>query len=148
MGINVVTLGEKLRGLQVLIDDKKVLDDALKSIKKKIETQEKGIVSSMCDLAEREDLDDPSKFSVVLDGRRYGLSIKSYYSIPAEKRDEVFGMLRDLGQGDLIKESVDDRALTNTLASITEANGGELPDEYKALPLSVYDKTKITNTKV
>lgn len=149
MGMNVGSLGDKLRGLAGLKDRKKELDAELESIKKQITAQEKETVTAMCDLAEEQDLDNPSDFSVVIDGRRYGLTIKTYYSIPATRKSELFEMLRDLGQGELIQQKVDPRTLTNFLASVAEENGGVLPNTYDALvpKLSTYDEAKITDRK-
>ena len=145
--MNVGTLGEKLRGLAVLKESKKGLETELSDVKGQIAAQEKEIVTAMCDLAETQELDDPSGFSVVIDGRRYGLAIKTYFSIPAERKQEVYDALRNLGQGELIQEKVDPRTLTNALAEIMEANGGELPEEYLALKLGTYPETKITDRK-
>ena len=113
-----------------------------------IEAQEKEIISAMMDIAEATGLDGAEKFTVIVDGRRYGVSIKSYYSIKAEDKDAAYPMLRDLGLGDLIKESVDQRVLTKALEAIAEDNGGELPGEYLSLPMSVYEKSAITRRKV
>jgi hypothetical protein len=85
---------------------------------------------------------------VVIDGRRYGLTIKTYFIIPADRKHDVYEALRDLGQGDLIQEKVDHRTLTKTLEAIMEAKEGVLPDEYVALKLSTFDDTKITDRKV
>ena len=150
MGMNVGSLGDKLRGLACLKDHKKTLEADLEAAKEQIKVQEKQIVTAMCDLAEEQDLDDPSNFSVAIDGRRYGLSIKTFYSIPAARKSELHDVLRDLGQGELIQEKVDPRTLTKVLASIVEDNGGVLPEAYEALvpKLSTYDEAKITDRKV
>jgi len=146
--VNIDNLSGKIRDLEVLREEKDNLAESLESVKALIEAQEKEIISAMMDIAEATGLDGAEKLTVIVDGRRYGVSIKSYYSIKAENKDAAYPMLRDLGLGDLIKESVDQRVLTKALEAIAEDNGGELPGEYVSLPMSVYEKSAITRRKV
>ncbi len=141
------TLAEQIEVLCALKEAKKTLADAVKENNAQIEQQENLIVASLLDMAENAGLDDPSAFTVDVNGRRYGVKMKSFYSIRADKRDEAFPMLRALGLGDLIVERVDDRTLTKALDELSDEEGN-LPDEYQSLPLSTYQKTTITDRKV
>ena len=141
------TLSELISRLSDLKERKKELAETVKENNAAIEEQEKQIISAMLDLAEAAGLDDPSSFTVDVAGRRYGVKIKPFYSIRKDDRDVAFSMLRTLGLGDLIVEKVDDRTLTKALEELADADG-ELPEAYAALPLSVYEKTTITDRKV
>ena len=145
--MNINSLSELIRTLEDMRAEKERLEDALKDVNAHKERQEQEIITAMMDLAEQSGLDSAAAFSVVVDGRKYGVSIKSYYSIKAEDRDEAFSRLRDLGLGDLIKESVDQRTLTSTLNTISEGNDGSLPEEYATIPMSVYEKSTLTRRK-
>lgn len=145
--MNVHTLAEQIEILCELKETKKNLADAVKENNALIEQQENLIVDSLLDMAEAAGLDDPSAFTVDINGRRYGVKMKSFYSIRADKRDEAFPMLRSLGLGDLIVERVDDRTLTKALEEVADGDGN-LPEEYLALPLSSYQKTTITDRKI
>lgn len=105
------------------------------------------VISAMLDLADAAGLEDPSGFTVDVSGRRYGITIKPYYSIRKDKRDEAFAALRTLGLGDLIVEKVDDRTLTKALEEAADAEG-TLPPEYEILPVSVFEKTTISDRKI
>lgn len=141
------TLAAQIEALRRLKETKKDLAEATKENNALIEQQENAIVASMLDMAEAAGLDDPSAFTVDVEGRRYGIKLKSFYSIRADKRDEAFPLLRALGLGDLIVEKVDDRTLTKALGELADAEGN-LPPEYQCLPLSAYQKTTITDRKV
>ncbi len=119
-------------------DLKKELEDQLQGIKDDMEKTEAAMVTEMLDL-------DMPKF--VHDGYSYSLSSKTYYNMPAADREQGFEMLRGLGLGFLIQERLDDRSLTNQLNAVAEENDGELPQEYAALPLTTYDKNKISMRK-
>lgn len=139
-------LSDKLRLLQFLIDQKKAVDKAAKDLSSQIEEKKAEVQQEIIDQAEAMGI-SASDFSVTVDGRKYGLTVKPYYSIRAGDREQAFPMLRMLGLGDLIVEKVDDRSLTKRLVEIAEENGGALPEDYDALPVSQYDKTDIYNRK-
>ncbi len=141
------TLAEQIDTLRTLKETKKSLAEAIRENNALIEQQETAIVASMLDMAESAGLDDPSAFTVDMEGRRYGIKLKTYYSIRAERREEAFRQLRALGLGDLIVEKVDDRTLTKVLGELSDADG-TLPPEYQRLPLSAYQKATITDRKV
>ena len=141
------TLSEHIAKLADLKERKRELADIVKENNAAIEDQEKLIISAMLDLAEASGLDDPSSFTVDVAGRRYGIKIKPFYSIRKDDRDTAFAMLRTLGLGDLIVEKVDDRTLTKALEELADEDGA-LPEAYAALPVSVYEKTTITDRKV
>lgn len=145
--MNLDTLSEHISNLSALKERKKELADLVKENNAAIEEQEKLVISAMLDLAEAAGLDDPASFTVDVDGRRYGVKVKSFYSIRKEQRDEAFAALRTLGLGDLIVEKVDDRTLTKALEEAADAEG-MLPPEYEILPVSVFEKTTITDRKI
>lgn len=145
--MDVKTLSEHISILSTLKEQKKMLAETVKENNAAIEEQEKMIISAMLDLAETAGLDDPSAFTVDVGGRRYGIKIKPFYSIRKDDRDTAFAMLRTLGLGDLIVEKVDDRTLTKALEELADEDGC-LPEAYAALPVSVYEKTTITDRKV
>lgn len=141
------TLTERIGALAQLKELKNEIAENLKSCNAQIEKAEKEIIASMLDLADAAGLDDPSGFTVDVAGRRYGIKVKPFYSIRKDQRDEAFAALRTLGLGDLIVEKVDDRTLTKALEEAADAEGC-LPPEYSILPVSVYEKTTITDRKV
>lgn len=139
-------LSDKLRTLQFLTDQKKAVDKTSKELSAQIEEQKSAILQEIIDQAETMGI-SAADFSVTVDGRKYGLTVKPYYSIRADDRERAFPMLRMLGLGDLIVERVDDRQLTRRLQEIAEENGGALPEDYDALPVSQFEKTDIYNRK-
>lgn len=141
------TLTERIGALAQLKELKNEIAENLKSCNAQIEQAEKEIIASMLDLADAAGLDDPSGFTVDVAGRRYGIKVKPFYSIRKDQRDEAFAALRALGLGDLIVEKVDDRTLTKALEEAADEEGC-LPPEYSILPVSVYEKTTITDRKV
>lgn len=141
------TLSICIAELASLKERKKELADIVKENNAAIEEKEKQIISAMLDLAEAAGLDDPASFTVDVNGRRYGMKVKPFYSIRKDQRDEAFSALRALGLGDLIVEKVDDRTLTKALEEAADVDG-VLPPEYEILPVSVYEKTTITDRKV
>lgn len=145
--MDVKTLSSLIEELANLKDRKKELADIVKANNAAIEEQEKRVISAMLDLADAAGLEDPSGFTVDVSGRRYGITIKPYYSIRKDKRDEAFAALRTLGLGDLIVEKVDDRTLTKALEEAADAEG-MLPPEYEILPVSVFEKTTISDRKI
>lgn len=145
--MDVKTLSEHIETLRQLKERKKELADIVKENNAAIEEQEKLVISSMLDLAEAAGLDDPASFTVDVGGRRYGVKVKPYYSIRKDQRDEAFAALRTLGLGDLIVEKVDDRTLTKALEEAADADG-VLPPEFEILPVSVFEKTTITDRKI
>lgn len=145
--MDVNTLSTHINELANLKERKKELADLVKENNAAIEEQEKQIISAMLDLAEAAGLDDPASFTVDVNGRRYGVKVKPFYSIRKDQRDEAFAALRALGLGDLIVEKVDDRTLTKALEEAADKDG-MLPPEFEILPVSVYEKTTITDRKI
>lgn len=142
------TLAAKLELLAELKGRKRELDELTKENNALIKQTEQETVTCLLDMADSSGIDDPMAFTVTLNGRRYGVTMKHYYSIKSENRDAAHAALRELGLGDLIVEKVDHRTLTKTLEQIIEDNGGELPEGYTAIPLTEYDETKISDRKV
>lgn len=145
--MDVRTLSGHIETLAQLKERKKELADIVKENNAAIDEQEKLVIAAMLDLAESAGLDDPASFTVDVNGRRYGVKVKPYYSIRKDQRDEAFAALRALGLGDLIVEKVDDRTLTKALEESADEDG-ILPPEYEILPVSVFEKTTITDRKV
>ena len=141
------TLAEKLRLLAELKTQKKELAEKVKENDTELDQAEKDAISILLDMAETSGMDAPTAFTVTLDGRRYGVTTKTYYNIKAADRDVAFAALRELGHGDLITEKVDRRTLNSALAQIAEEHGGELPEEYQEIPMSEYTETKISDRK-
>ena len=79
-------------------------DEQLKQLFSSIEQTEKETISLLLDMAEASGMDDPSAFTVTIDGRRYGVITKHYYNIKAENKDAAFAALRELGLGDIITD--------------------------------------------
>ena len=146
--MNIETLSQRLRGLAVLKVEKKRLADAAKEVNTEIDEQEREITGAMIDLAEVAGLSCVDDFSVNVDGRRYSVTTKPFYSLVAMRHDEAFDALRELGLGDLIVPRVDDRSLTKALVEIRENAGGELPEEYESIPMRSFDKLTISDRKV
>lgn len=113
------------------------LKDQLKEIHSQAEAQEADVIRAILDLEEET---GTQNLRITVNGRNYSVGQKTYYRIPAAKRETAFPALRDLGLGDLITERVDDRTLTKALAAVAEEAGGELPAEYDVLDLESYDK--------
>lgn len=146
--MTVESLSDKLRLLADLKSEKKRLAELTKDNNTLIDEQEREIISAMLDMAETAGLGSVDDFAVAVDGRRYSVITKPYYSIPAERRDEAFQALRALGLGDLVVERVDDRSLTKALVELAEDAGGELPEQYQDIPMSKYEKMSISDRKV
>ena len=145
--MTVEALSGAIANLQALKDRKDELKELVSENNKQIEQAEKDIIAGLMDLAEAAGLEDPASITVDVEGRRYGLSIKRYYSINKDNKQEAFAMLREAGLGDLIVERVDDWTLTNTLSEMLDEDG-ELPENLASIPMSVYEKTTITDRKV
>ncbi|NLD58989.1 MAG: hypothetical protein GX647_04965 [Clostridiales bacterium] len=102
--LNGGTLAGKLTFLAELKEEKKRLADLTKENNALIEQTEKETISLLLDMAEASGMDDPSAFTVTIDGRRYGVITKHYYNIKAENKDAAFAALRELGLGDIITD--------------------------------------------
>lgn len=146
--MNIETLSDKLRNLAALKVEKKRLADLTKELGIQIDDQEREITTAMLDMADTAGLASVDDFAIAVDGRRYCVTTKPFYTIPADRRDEAFQALRELGLADLIVEKVDDRTLTKTLIELADDAGGELPEEYDAIPVRFYEKMTISDRKV
>lgn len=141
-------LSDQIRALAALKAEKKRLADLTKTNNAEIDEQEHIITSALLNMAEASGLECADDFAVTVDGRRYSVTTKPFYTIPAERRDEAFQALRSLGLASLITERVDDRSLTKVLIEIIEDAGGELPEEYEVIPTRFYEKLTISDRKV
>ena len=148
MQASKATLADKLRALTSLKVRKRGLADEEREINARIAEVERDAIALLLDMADASGMDDPGAFTVAVDGRRYGVTTKTYYNITADAREAAFAALREVGLGDIIVERVDPRTLTSTLEQIAEDNGGALPDEYAAIPMSVYSESKISDRKL
>lgn len=77
-------------------------------------------------------------------GNTFYPTVKTYASIKAEYKEEVFTWMKENGFADLVKEQVNAQSLTSWYKEQTEE--GELPEEISEM-LSTYDKTSITVRK-
>lgn len=141
---NASVIADKIRMLEALKSEKDEHSDVVAELGKRIEKEKADIISMVMDL---EEITGVEGMKLLVDGRNYSVSRKSFFAIPKDKRDDAFPLLRELGHGDLIVEKVDDRTLTKELALVMEQNGGELPEEYEALGLSRYDKNDLRSVK-
>lgn len=144
----ISTLSDQIRALADLKEGKRQLSEQTKENNAQIEQAERTIISAMLDMAEAAGLPSPDDFSIVVDGRKYGVVVHPHYSIRAEDRDTAYAALRDVGLGDLIVERVDERSLTRALTQIADDAGGALPEAYGVIPLQQYDKITISDRKV
>lgn len=142
-GVNPA-LSSTLIAFEMAREEKAKMEAAAKEAGARASALEEEAIRLILDLAEQAGSD---RLSVVVNARRYSVSQKDYWSIPAAAREEVFPALREIGYGYLIQERVDDRSLTNTLNSIQEENGGTLPDDLAALPMSRYTKTALSSRR-
>lgn len=145
--MNQQQLGVLLTQLADLEARKKKLAEQTTETNKQIQSLTGEVTQAMVDMALDAGLDDPSAFSVDLDGRRYRLRQVQHYTIKAAERQQAFAALRKLGLGDLIVERVDDRSLTKALTEY-EDEAGDLPDSFSILPVQAYTETKISNIKI
>ena len=90
--MTVEALSGAIANLQALKDRKDELKELVSENNKQIEQAEKDIIAGLMDLAEAAGLEDPASITVDVEGRRYGLSIKRYYSIKKDNKQEAFAM--------------------------------------------------------
>ena len=140
----VSAVAVKIRDLEVLKAQKDDLKEQLAALGQRVDQAQDEVISMILDLEEQTGVQG---MRLLVDGRNYSVTRKSFFSIPKDARDEAFPLLRELGHGDLIVERVDDRSLSKELAAVMEANGGELPEEYQQLGLTQYDKNDLRSTK-
>ena len=148
----------QLRDLVLTYEEKKAacdeLEAELKEAKAAKEAAEKAVIDAILTTAETTGIDD---LGVTVEGRRYTVKLKDYYSIPKEAREEAFGLLRELGHGDIIVERVDDRTLSSEMAAVIEEYHNLLPEaeedfpaEYEPLVACMrrYSKPSLSRLKV
>lgn len=133
-----------------LVDE---LDSQLKDAKAEKEEAEAKLIQAILYAEEENGIDS---LTVTAGGRKYGVSKKSYYRIPATNTDEAYQILRDLSLGDLIKETVDQKTLSSVLRAKSEEYMSEHPDsneefgaEFEPLlaVIDKYDKTTLSRVK-
>ncbi len=134
-------LKEKLEAYQELLTKKDELAEATKANNKEIDT----LKSEIADLMIEEDV---PKMSV--GGYVFSLTDKTIYSKKSEADLQAagldfFGVLREQGFGDLIKETVAANSLNSAMRNLVD-EAGALPEELADV-LSVYDTYDITRRK-
>lgn len=136
----------KIQRYEELRSQADALKEQVAEVNRQRDALEAEIIAGMLDLQEQLGVDD---FSMGVDGRKYKVTVKHFYSITKANRDAAYPLLRDLGLGDLITEKVDDRTLTKELSAVADENGGMLPDEYSELMehVSAYDKPSMSRVK-
>lgn len=134
----------KIRDLEFLKAQKAEVKEQLSALTGQVDQAQDEVIRLIFDLEEQTGVQG---IRLLVDGRNYSVTRKSFFSIPKERRDEAFPLLRELGLGDLIVEKVDDRSLSRELAVIMEAHDGELPEEFEQLGLTQYDKNDLRSVK-
>lgn len=66
-------------------------------------------------------------------GYTYTLSPKTKYTKAAGMDEELFALLREVGLGDIITETVNAQTLSSTVNQIVEENDGFLPEEWEGV---------------
>lgn len=141
---NVTAISEKIRDLEFLKQQKDEMRVQMAELSNRVDRAQDDVISMILDLEEQT---GAQGMRLLVDGRNYSVTRKSFFSIPQAQRDTAFPLLRELGHGDLIVEKVDDRTLSKELAVVMEQNGGELPEEYDLLGLTRYEKNDLRSTK-
>jgi hypothetical protein len=147
----------KINNLAREYEEARSLADELKAeleeANKQKASAELALINEILTVAEATGIDD---LTATVDGRKYSVKTKDYYSIPKENRDEAFQLLRDLGHGDLITERVDDRTLTSEMATVREEYRSECPESEEDYPaeyepllaiMKVYNKPTLGRVK-
>lgn len=128
------------------------LNTKLGEAKTKKEAAEKAVVMAILNVAEKTGIDD---LKVKVEGRNYGVKVKDFFSIPKADRADAYRLLKDLGHGDLVVETVDDRTLSNEMAEVIADyrkahpnSTEEFPAEYEALLTHMNRYPKATLSRV
>lgn len=139
-------LAAKIQHYEALRAQADQLKETLSELNRQKDAAEAEVISTLLDLQDDLGID---KFSMTVDGRKYSISVKHYFSITKAERDAAYPLLRDLGMGDLITEKVDDRTLTKELTTAADENGGVLPEDFAELMehVSAYDKPSLSRVK-
>ena len=126
----------QLRDLVLAYEDKRGiaedLDAQLKEANAAKTEAERNLIMAILSVAEETGIDD---LSVNVEGRKYSVKVKDYFSIPKAEKDEAYRLLRELGHGDLITERVDDRTLSSEMASVMEEYRNVHPDSAEEFPV-------------
>lgn len=143
---NSPTLSSALINYEMAKETKSKLEAALKDAAREVAELEDEAIALMLEQAECTGADG---LTVMVNARKYSVTQKDYWSIPATAREEVFPRLRGMGLDYLIQERVDDRSLTNYINGVLEepVNAGEMPEELAVLPLSRYTKTSLSSRR-
>ena len=107
-----------LKNLKERLDFKK---DELKEIQKAYDVMRLETIPQMCEEAGVEGMKVEGVGSLILTG-------DMYVNIPAASREDTHTWLRDMGYGDLIKETVNSSTLKSWAKGMVE-RGDDLPDE-------------------
>jgi len=135
-------LFKKIDELKAMLDRKDELKQATSENNIAIEEIKKEISQIMI---------DEECPSISRNGFKYTLSQKVVYQKKSEaalmaEGIDFFEELREVGLGDLIKETVNSRSLSSSVAELVEQNGGELPDNLQDC-ITVYETMDITKRK-
>ena len=147
----------QLRDLVLIYEEKRSaaeeLDAQLKEANTAKTEAERNLIMAILSVAEETGIDD---LSVNVEGRKYTVKVKEFFSIPKAEKDEAYRLLRELGHGDLITERVDDRTLSSEMASVMEEYRSghpgcveEFPAEYEPLlaVMNRYPKPSLSRVK-
>lgn len=132
-----MTLLEKIDEFKALLDEKDELKTKTTENNRAVEICKKELSDMM--LAEE-------TTKVVRSGFCYNLQDKTRYSKKAGCDGKFFGLLRENGLGDLIKETVNAQSLQGAMNNLAEENGGELPEAFTDV-INVYQYLDISKRR-
>ncbi|GFP34055.1 hypothetical protein HKBW3S42_02395, partial [Candidatus Hakubella thermalkaliphila] len=118
--------------LKKLRQEKKELEDSVKTLNKEMEEVDQSLVQAMV----REELQNFTR-----DGQQFYLQTKTYASVMAERRLELAKWLKTHGYEDLVQETVNPSTLAIFIREQLRKRD-ELPAELARL-VNVYEKTTI-----
>lgn len=75
-------------------------------------------------------------------GKKFIMRKDIYANYLVDNKADVFDALRQLGQGDIIKEDINSKTFNSTIRVLIEENGGALPDILSPY-VSLFEKSKI-----
>ena len=105
------------------------LDEKLKEVKAQKDDAEKKLIMAIMDMEEKTGADH---VTVNFAGRKYGVKVKDYFSIPAADKAEAYQILRDLGRDDLF--TVTPQTLNKGIAEVIATYRADNPDSAEEFP--------------
>jgi len=128
---------EKIEEYSALLDRKDELKEASVENNKAVEKCRDELAKMMID----EEIP-----SIAHAGYGYTLQNKVKWNKRAGMDDALFGVLRSIGLGDIIKETVSPQTLDSAINNLVEENGDELPEAFDGV-VSKYEFNDISRRK-